>query len=96
MFPLSETGFHYRKLLSDNGNIQLSAIGNISQFDCLEAVAVSGIVTTAHTDRMCAILSDEAFGSRLIVFNFLLISIKAILPAKAPLIRLNDAVHRVT
>jgi len=44
---------------------------------------------------MCDILSDEAFGSRLIVFNFLLISIKAILPAKAPLFILNDAVHCV-
>jgi len=32
MFPLSETCFHYRKLLSDNGNIWLSIIGNISQF----------------------------------------------------------------
>ncbi len=33
MFPLSETCFHYRKLLSDNGNIWLSIIGNISQFN---------------------------------------------------------------
>jgi hypothetical protein len=69
--PLSETGFHYRKLFSDNVNIRPSSIGNISQFNCLEAIAVSGIVTIAHTDQVCAILSDEEFGSRLTCFQFL-------------------------
>src|SRR5262249_38656229 len=33
MLPLEETCLHYRKLLSDNGNIWLSIIGKISQFN---------------------------------------------------------------